>query len=80
MKTPRTKHHPRAPPARRILLTSGVEATKTPEPDPDNDQAALDLNTSRSIAMETPTPTQQTASSAVTDLQALRLPSNYGAS
>ncbi len=29
--------------------------------------------------METPTPTQQAASSALTDLQALRLPANYGA-
>ncbi len=29
--------------------------------------------------METPTPTQQTAPPALTDLQALRLPANYGA-
>jgi hypothetical protein len=45
----------------------------------DSDTSALDLNSSRIIAMQPTTPPKQATSSAVTDLQALRLPANYGA-
>ena len=69
-----------APSKANPTLSSGVDATTNAEPGHDRGQAALDLNTSRIIAMETPTSAQQTISSSLTDLQALRLPANYGAS
>src|SRR4051812_2279620 len=61
------------------ILCSGVDATRKPKPSHENDQVALDLNSERNIAMENLTPTQQVAASALADLQALRLPANYGA-
>ena len=80
MKTPPNRTASESAPSKaNSILSFGVDATKKPEPDHDSDQAALDLNSPSSIAMEPPTPTQQTASSAVTDLQALRLPAHYGA-
>ena len=57
----------------------GVHTTKNPEPSHDSGLNTFDLKTSRSIAMESLTPTQQAAASVLTDLQALRLPANYGA-
>ena len=80
MKTPPNQSASESAPSKaNSTLCFGVDATKSPEPDHDIGQAALDLNAPRSIAMETPTPTQQAASSALADLQALRLPANYGA-
>ena len=80
MKTPPNQTASESAPSKaNSTLSSGVDATKNPEPGHDSGQATLDLNASRSIAMESPTPTQQAAASALTDLQALRLPANYGA-
>ena len=80
MKTPPNQPASESAPSKaNSTLSYGVDATHNPELGHDSGQAALDLNASRSIAMESPTPTQQAASSALTDLQALRLPANYGA-
>ena len=80
MKTPSNQTASESAPSKaNSTLSSGVDATQNPEPGRGSGQAAPDLNASRSIAMASPTSTQQAAASALTDLQALRLPANYGA-
>ena len=61
------------------ILRSGVDATRKPKHSHENGHVALDLNSETSIAVENPTPTRQVAASALADLQALRLPADYGA-
>jgi len=80
MKTPSNQTASESAPSKaNSTLSSNIEVTKNPEPGHDTGQSALDLNSPRNIAMEIPTLTQQTASSTATDLKALRLSANYGA-
>jgi hypothetical protein len=55
------------------------DANQNPESRHESGQVTLDLNASGSATMESPMPSQQPASSSFNELQALRLPVNYGA-
>ena len=80
MKTPPNKTASESAPSKAdFTLFPGVDATETHASGHEVDQAALDSSATGSIAIKPPTSTQKAVPSALADLQALRLPANYGA-
>jgi len=68
-----------APDTANLTSSSGADATENRALRHVSDLPALDLESTRSIAMETNNTPNQVTATVVTDLAALRLPANYGA-